>query len=383
MIDLVIVVITVAAVVHGLWFGALTQLFSFGGLCVGLVAGAAAAPLAARLGADPTFKALLALACLAAGPVILGGLGRYLGLRLSAGLRQRGLGRVDAAIGAVIAGGATLVASWLVASLLATVPARPLAAAIQRSVVVRSLDRVLPPAPRVFARLDRLIAAGGLPQVFAQLEPKSAPRQPLPPQSTVQAAAGKVVGAVVKIAGDACGAIQEGSGFIAGPELVVTNAHVVAGVRRPVVIDRAGRHPATSVLFDPDTDIAVLRAAGLAGSPLVLAPDTVGPGAGGAVLGYPGGGPLDVEPAVVLARFEAVGRDIYGSAQTRRQVLLLAAELAPGDSGAALVDPSGSVVGIAFAIAPDQPQVAYALTIEEVQAILGGPLEPTSSGPCV
>ena len=42
-------------------------------------------------------------------------------------------------------------------------------------------------------------------------------------------------------------------------------------------------------------------------------------------------------------------------------MLVLASDLAPGDSGSALVDPQGQVVGVAFAVAPDKPGVAYAL----------------------
>jgi S1-C subfamily serine protease len=90
-----------------------------------------------------------------------------------------------------------------------------------------------------------------------------------------------------------------------------------------------------------------------------------------------------VSPFQVGSERTATGRDIYGIEATERQILFLAAELRPGDSGGALVDPSGAVVGVAFAIAPDRPQVAYALTIEEVRAVLEGPLAPTAAGPCV
>jgi S1-C subfamily serine protease len=293
---------------------------------------------------------------------------------------------VDAAAGAVVAGGASLIATWLVASLLASAPARPLAAAVQRSVVVRTLDRVLPPAPAVFARLDRIMAAGGLPQVFVGLEPEAAPSQPLPPGSIVQAAARRVAGAVVKIAGAACGGVQEGSGFVAGPDLVMTNAHVVAGVERPVVIDRAGRHPATTLVFDPAIDVAVLRTSGLAGSALVLDQDTAGPGAGGAVIGYPGGGPLDVEPAVVLARFEAIGRDIYSRRLVARQVYQLRSRIRPGNSGGPFVDPEGRVVGVVFSRSLLRDDVGFALTAPDVsphleRARAAG--RPVTTGPCM
>ena len=93
-------------------------------------------------------------------------------------------------------------------------------------------------------------------------------------------------------------------------------------------------------------------------------------GVRGAVFGHPGGGPLEASPFRVDRRIRAVGRDIYGAARTERDVLVLAADLEPGDSGSALVSPDGDVVGVAFAIAPDRPGVAYALTPAEVRAAL-------------
>jgi S1-C subfamily serine protease len=191
---------------------------------------------------------------------------------------------------------------------------------------------------------------------------------------------------VVKIVGPACGGIQEGSGFVAGPDLVVTNAHVVAGVARPVVIDGAGRHPAAALLFDPATDVAVLRTAGLAGSPLELHPNTAGPGAGGAVLGYPGGGPFDVEPAVVLARFEAIGRDIYSRGLVARQVYQLESRIRPGNSGGPFVDTEGRVVGVVFSRSLLRDDIGFALTAPEIAPRLErarAASRPVSTGACM
>ena len=63
---------------------------------------------------------------------------------------------------------------------------------------------------------------------------------------------------------------------------------------------------------------------------------------------------------------------------------MLASELAPGDSGSALVDPGGRVVGVAFAVAPDKPGVAYALAIEELEPVLEGDLSRArDAGDCL
>ncbi len=65
-------------------------------------------------------------------------------------------------------------------------------------------------------------------------------------------------------------------------------------------------------------------------------------------------------------------------------MFFLSSGLAPGDSGSALVDSSGAVVGVAFAIAPDRAGVAYALTDTELEAILATPRSgAVNTGPCI
>jgi S1-C subfamily serine protease len=187
----------------------------------------------------------------------------------------------------------------------------------------------------------------------------------------------------VKVEGEACHRIQEGSGWAAGNELVMTNAHVVAGVTSPSIMKPDGRRlPAKLVYFDSDRDIALLNVRGLNESPLPLAPGHVSDR--GAVFGHPGGqDQLRVAPARISQEVTARGRDLYDSHRTDRDVFVLAATLHPGDSGAALTNLDGKVTGMAFAIAPDQPNTAYALTSKELQAALAGPRVATSSGQCL
>jgi S1-C subfamily serine protease len=192
-----------------------------------------------------------------------------------------------------------------------------------------------------------------------------------------------VVPSTVKVHGVACRRIQEGSGFVAGPGLVVTNAHVVAGEGETVVQRSDGTEVrATVVAFDPRRDLAVLSAPDLDRPALPRA--DVEEGALGAVFGHPGGGPLRAAPFSVGRTVNATGTDIYDRERTERKVLILAAGLAPGDSGAALIDPQGRVVGVAFAIAPDKPGVAYALDIEELEPVLAGDLSHRAdTGSCL
>ncbi len=221
------------------------------------------------------------------------------------------------------------------------------------------------------------------PRVFDALEP--APDLGPPPSSAniPQPVVDAVVPSTVKVHGVACRRIQEGSGFVAGPGLIVTNAHVVAGETETVVQRSDGSEVrAVVVAFDPRRDLAVLSAPDI-DRPALPRVD-VEEGATGAVFGHPGGGPLRAAPFSVGRTVNATGTDIYDRERIERKVLILASNLAPGDSGAALVDASGRVVGVAFAIAPDRPGVAYALDIEELEAVLATPTtQQVDTGPCL
>ena len=187
----------------------------------------------------------------------------------------------------------------------------------------------------------------------------------------------------VEVQGVACDRIQEGSGWVAAPGLVVTNAHVVAGERNTRVLTIGGaRLRAEIVAFDPDADLAVLSVPALRAAPLPMASPKVG--MVGAVYGHPGGGPLSVIPARIAQSIVAVGTDIYRTSNSRRRVLVLATRLEPGDSGGALVDTAGDVVGVAFATDPGRDNTGYALTSDQVRAVLAtAGSTPVPTGSCL
>ena len=384
LLDLLIAVVAVAAMVGGFRRGFVARASSWVGIGVGLYVGARLVPhLADRLQGAAEISVLSACVALLLAAALVGhALGAVVGARLRVSVGDGAAHRTDQAFGAFAGLAAVGVVIWFLLPSFATVPSWP-ADQARRSVVVGAIDDLLPPAPDALQSLSGLVGEDRFPEVFSGFQP--APEVgDLPASSGLSAeVADDVRRSSVKVLGEACERLQEGSGFVAGPDLVVTNAHVVAGTDALAVERSDGsRAAARVVMFDPATDVAVLRVPGLDRDPLVLANPQEG--VRGGVFGYTGGGELQISPFRIAAVTAAVGSDIYRDQPTRREVLFLASNLAPGDSGAALADPDGRVVGMAFAIAPDDPTVAYALDTSEVRAALSrASSSPVSTGPCL
>jgi S1-C subfamily serine protease len=352
-VDVVLLVLVALSAVHGLRQGAAMQVFSFGGFWLGLVIGALLTPPLAHLVSSPTGKTVVAAVVVFGCAGLVGGVGRL----------------VDAGLGVAVAVIATLLAAWLVASVLSNSRFSALDAGIGHSRIVRALDTVLPAPPGLFSRVESFLSSEGFPVVFSGLPPAAAGPVSPPSNAAVAQAEQAAEASTVKIVGEGCGVIQEGSGFVVDGDYVVTNAHVVAGIRHPMVEALNGANLATQVVvFDPTLDVAVLRVPGVHEPSLTIDPGTVGRGAVGAALGYPGGGPFTAVPAAVADGFEATGLDIYGNAQTTRQVYEIQAVIRPGNSGGPLVEPDGTVVGVVFARSTTNGDIGYALATPAVLA---------------
>ena len=367
MLDLLIVTLAVLAAVGGYRRGATLQLAEYAGFAAGLVAGALVAPFVASLATSPAWRAILAVLTLFGLAGLGGGIGALVGRRIWAGGRRGALARVDAVAGSILSVVVILLAVWFLAYNLVSGPVPAVSRAIRSSEIVRSLEDALPRPPSLLSQTRELLDRFGFPQVFADLPPLPAGPVRVPAGSAVRTIAEHAAGSTVRIEGRACGAIEEGSGFVVAPGYVVTNAHVVAGVRSPVVQSSGSEDlAATPVLFDPDVDVAVLRVEGPLGPALRLSGSDLRRGAKGAVLGYPAGGPLAAGGAAVRREISAVGRDIYGHTTVRRDVYELQAVVRPGNSGGPFVLPSGEVAGIVFAASTTDGDVGYALTAREV-----------------
>ena len=382
--DVLIVGGILAAGVGGYRLGFVTRATSWAGMALGLYLAARVVPsvVEAFEGADQLRLFLSVVGILLGGAFLGQALGLVLGARLRVALPEGSAQVADRAAGAFAGAIGVVVAVWLILPSMADVPGR-LSTEARNSAVARAIHNVLPEAPDAFQTLREIIGDDRFPEVFDALRP--APSLGPPPASTGISAAvnERVLQSSVKIEGEACNRIQEGSGFVVDTDLVVTNAHVVAGEQETTVIRSDGsRVDAQTVAFDPARDLAVLRAPGLDRPSLDVVDGNTGDGGG--VYGYPRGGPLRIAPYQLGQEVEATGTDIYHDERTRRQVYFVAADLAPGDSGAPLVSPQGEVVAVAFAIAPDRDAVAYALTDDEVNALLDRDLsDPVSTGDCV
>jgi len=360
-----------------------TALASLAGVFLGLLLGFKIAPLLVEQFASPVTKVAFTLAVL----VLMVALGETLGVFVGRAVRDRmhieSVRKVDSALGTVVMGLAVLVVAWLVALPLSSAGFPGLAAAVRGSAVLGTVDRVMPDsARRLPTELRRQLHSTGFPDVLSPFS-----QTPLvevdPPDPALQASpvVRRLQPSVLKVRGRAssCGRALEGTGFVVAPDRVLTNAHVVAGTDDVGVETARGLRPGTVVLYDPDTDIAVIAVPGLGAEPLRFAPEDATSGASAIVLGYPLDGPYQAAEARVRERIELRGPDIYDAHTVQRDVYTIRAMVRSGNSGGPLVDPDGRVLGVVFGAAVDDDDTGFVLTADEVADDLAA--APTRSSP--
>jgi S1-C subfamily serine protease len=366
-LDLIAVLLVIVGLILGARSGAIPQI---GGLAGAIAGGAAAVLLLPAFadplsGVDPTVRPWLVLGGLVAAVGLGESLGAGAGRRVLHALGTGILSTADRIGGATLGAVQALLIVWLAGGLLSEGPLPRFAEAAGTSTVIRTMSSVLPPPTEFAVELRTWLDASGLPDVFIGFEPVPAPPVQRPGDAAAEAIAAGAAASTLKIAAATCGLSSLGTGFVVRSDYVLTNAHVIAGASssgiRVATID--GRlFDAVPVLFDPDLDVALLHVTSLGLRALPLATTDPGRGTVGATLGFPNGGQLTVLAAAVAGRYEAVGRDIYGEDQVRREILELRAAIERGDSGGPLVLSDGTVGGIVFAEARTNPDVGYALS---------------------
>ncbi len=371
LLDLLLVVAALLFAASGYRQGFVVGVLSFIGFLGGGILGAKVAPSLAGIGPLSNLpEAVVGLMIV----FLAASIGQVLAT-LAGGARRRQLTakparQADAVAGAAISVVGLLLVSWLVGTAIASSPFPTLASQVKRSVVLSKVDALVPREGKAFfASFRRLIDDRGFPQVFDDFTtPRFRQVEPPDPALANSEAVRVARGRVLKITGiaPACSRSIEGSGFVYAPERVMTNAHVVAGVREPKVEVNGRKVSATVVVYDPDRDIAVLAVPGLRVSSLAFAGEAKS-GADAVVVGYPQNGPFTATASRVRAKQDARGPDIYQSKTVVREIYALRGRVLPGNSGGPLLAPDGKVYGVIFAAAADDPSTGYALTADEVR----------------
>jgi len=354
-VDWAIVAFTVLLAVYGYRQGFLVGALSLVGFALGGFLGTRLGPLLLSDGARSPYAPLFGLlGGLLVGGVLASGFEGF-AHRARSALRLPGLRAVDGLLGAVLTAGIALAVAWILGAVaLQSSSSEPLRTDIQRSAILSQLDRVLPPSGPILNALARL---DPLPSVHGPQAEVAAPTRRILARRAVRLAGHSVV----RVFGTACGLGIEGSGWVAAPDLVVTNAHVVAGeADTKVQLGGVGEGRAVEVVaFDAHDDIAILRISGSpaqpSAPPLRLAADPR-PGTAAAILGYPLDGPFDAEPGRIGTTSAISTENAYGQGPVRRRITSLRGRVRPGNSGGPLVDGSGRVLATVFAALTGTPR---------------------------
>jgi S1-C subfamily serine protease len=374
-LDWIVLGIVAFTALLGFWQGFVISALSAVGILAGGFIGARVAPHLLPDGSESPYTPLVALVGALGLALLFELVGSSIGVAIRRRLPTGPLRTVDSAGGLAFGAVAGLALVWIAGAVALQLPGqRELRREVQQSTVLRELNDIVPPrrALRALARVDPFPSITG-------------PSPPVgPPDASVlrQPGVRQAAPSIVRVLGTACGLGVEGSGWVAGPGLVVTNAHVVAG-QDDTTVDSAGAPPlrARAVAFDPKDDVAVLRVAGLKTAPLQQADPR--PGSPAAVLGYPENGPLTAEPARVGKTTTVLSVDAYGRGPVTRRITSLRGDVRPGNSGGPLVDTTGRVVGTVFA-ARIEGEAGYAIPPDVVDdSIADARGGPVSTGDCV
>ncbi len=384
LVDALVVVLLLGAAWSGFRRGFLSSSIALIGAIVGAVVGIRLAPLVMSHTGDSAAKVALGIVCVilgvGAGELAGATIGRVLSARVTwrpARAFDHGLGLVGHAI-------AVLIVAWMIAIPLASTPYPWLASAVRSSAVLGAVDKVMPDSVRnISSRMRQLLDNSGFPAILDPLVPTPDVQARAPDPALATSAALERAGlSVLKVRGiaESCSRQIEGSGFVVGPDRVLTNAHVVAGTDQLIVVQGNTALPATVVVYDPDRDLAVLAVQGLTRPALTFARDIAPAGTSAAPAGYPLDGPLTITPGRIRSQMTLNGPNIYSSATVLRDVYTLRATVRAGNSGGPLLAANGSVLGVVFGAAIDKPDIGFALTTAEVAPVVAaGLLDSTTA----
>ena len=374
-LDWIVLGIVILLALFGWAQGFVSGALALIGFAIGAWVGTRVGPLVLHDGADSGWAPAFGLiGALVAGAVLAMGF-EGVGARLRARVRTPAAAALDGALGALLTACVGLGVVWVLGA-VALGSGGELRQAVQRSAILQRLNTVLPPTSGLINALENL---DPFPRIDGPEVRVPAPERGIVDDPQIDAAARSVV----KVLGTACGLGVEGSGWVAGDGLVVTNAHVVAGQKDTRVL-LEGDEPgvdAEAVHFDPRNDIAVLRVPGLEAPALALAASPR-QGTSAAVLGFPRNGPYDERAGRLGGTREVVTQDAYGRGPVRRSIASLRGAVRSGNSGGPMVDGRGRVITTIFAATISGPRGGYGVPNAIVRKALGDSEGVVSTGPC-
>jgi S1-C subfamily serine protease len=386
-VDIVVVLLAVAAAISGWRHGLAVAALSFLGVIGGALLGLKIAPLVVGLFEGDTSRVVVSVLIVIALVALGETLGVYLGRALRDRMRLNAVRTVDSTFGSVLQAITALVVAWLIALPLATSSNVALSSALKNSSVLSTVDSVMPTPVRALPNeLRSMFDASGFPDVLSPFSSTPVAEVPAPsPELVKDPIVARARASVLKIRGRApsCSRALEGTGFVIGNERVMTNAHVVAGTSEvSVEVPKSGGGSQTEaarvVYYDEQVDIAVLAVPGLQARPLPFNFSGAQTGDNAVALGYPLDGPFSSSPAKVRQRIQLRGPDIYESSTVTRDVYTIRGTVRSGNSGGPLVNPQGQVIGVVFGAAVDQGDTGFVLTADQVRAALDA--APASTG---
>ncbi|HVX23779.1 MAG TPA: trypsin-like peptidase domain-containing protein [Candidatus Saccharimonadales bacterium] len=259
-------------------------------------------------------------------------------------------------LGVILSLASVLISVWLATAAIGRLPFSSLSTATNDARLVLALNHHLPAAPAVFGTFNHLINPNDPTHLIIQTQPYISQNVRI---STTKKAV--VVPATVKLTGLGCGGVITGSGFVVGPHLVMTAAHVIAGVEQPLVKIANHNYTAEPVLFNAKHDVALLRVPNLNTPPLSLLSGDAAPGQAIYSTGYPNGA-----YALVLGslsrELQARARTIYDVGVVNEMVYDIQATIQPGLSGSPVMLADGRVIGMVITRSDKVPSHGYALT---------------------
>ena len=369
-------VIAISALI-GLRRGLIGGLLGLAGIVVGAYLGAKLAPEFLS-GRESPYTPLVALGGAAVLVILFQSIASMAGSAIRTSLfvlpPLRWLDSLGGLVLGAIAGAAIV---WVMGAVALHLPGqRELREDVQRSRILGEINARIPPS-RLLDAIERV-------DPFLTIRGPEANVAPPDPALLASPAVRAVRDSVFRVTGSACGLGVSGSGWAAAPNLVVTNAHVVAGMKDPRVDRRDGDYrDAVVVAFDVRDDIAVLRVAGLGATPL----EPVAPVAGRAVaiLGYPESGPFTAAAGRIGQTSSVLTEDAYGRGPVNRRITTLRGDIRHGNSGGPAVDIRGHVQTTVFASRVGVDSQGYGVPTELVRAKLADARDggSVSTGPCV